>query len=77
MSDCLQANEPMSDTKESTSTVSIPSQQHINNNLDDQNNDIDHIVAPMRINENEKTNGTTISSNCLQISLHQILEKYL
>ena len=59
MSDCLQANEPMSDTKESTST----NQQHINNNIADQNNDIDHIT-PMRINENEKTNGTTISSIC-------------
>ena len=64
MSDCLQANEPMSDTKESTSTLCIPPQQHIiNNNIADQNNDIDH-TTPMRINENEKTNGTTISSNC-------------
>ena len=64
MSDCLQANELMSDTKESTSTLCIPPQQHIiNNNIADQNNDIDHTI-PMRINENEKTNGTAISSNC-------------
>ena len=63
MSDCLQANERMSDTKEPTSTLCIPNQQHINNNIADQNNDIDHIT-PMRINENEKTNGTQISSIC-------------